>query len=280
VPKRRCAIVTDTTTDFPPQRAAELEVESARVVYVVDGEEIPIEFHLDAEAFTQKLVHRRQRVTTSGVNAEAWAQAYERALARAPQVLCLTMPRRISSTYTFAITAMELFEPGQVEVFDVHQIGLGEAALVIQAAEMAQQGASREDIRGWLSQAVGGSATYIGGPSAGTAAEIGRLAGEAGGEGYTLQRIGGDLWQTVGQFPNWAEAVDLALDRAWEDVGGGPALAVVAHVHAPEAARRLQEGILRRLPGSRVEVWGTRPTVSFFGGGPGAFSLGVCPLGK
>lgn len=282
----RTAIVTDTTTDFPPEVAERLGIEPGEVVYVVDGEAIPIAFDLDMTEFIHRVESRTMRVSTAGVNAEAFASAYERALRRAPEVLCVTMPKSISSTFVFAQTAAELFEPGEVAVFDSRQVGLGQAALVWLAAEWAQRGATRQDIEARLSELAPRTATYMAGGTFGVTDDIGRLHGGPTGEpgssaqkaGYAIQRVGDGEFRAYGRAETVDEAIRTLVDAASKDRGEGPVLAIVEHVDAPDDADRLAIAVRERFSGSRVEIWGARPTVTFFGGGRGSLGLGFCPL--
>jgi DegV family protein with EDD domain len=277
----RVALVTDSTIDVTAERAQELGLEIGRVTYVIDGEPILIELGMDALDFIARVDRRRQRASSAGVNAEDFARCYAAALERAPEVLCITMPRKISSTYTFALTAAELFDPGQVEVFDSHQVYLGQTALVIQAAQRAARGWSRQAVVEALSAAVGRSAGYIVGPSFGVLEDIGRLQGrQAGMEGsYSVQRIGDDAFRAVGAAPSLEAAVEAVVEGMARDVGDSPRLQVViSHAAAPRAEALLREAVARRWPDSPVESYADRPNIAFFGGGSGSFGIGFCPL--
>jgi DegV family protein with EDD domain len=276
------AIVTDSTIDLDAQRAAALGLEVGRVTYVIDGDPILIELGMDAPDFIARVDRRTARASSAGVNAEDFAACYRRALDRAPRVLCITMPRKISSTWTFALMAADLLEPGEVEVFDSHQVHLGEAALVIQAAEAAARGVSREELVAALDGAVGHSAGYIAGPSFGVLEDIGRLQGrQAAMTGaYSLQRVGDDAFRAFGAAPTALEAVAMMLDGVAADVPTGARLQVVISSagDASAAVAALRQGVDRRFPGSRVEVYGDRPNIAFFGGGSGSFAIGFCPV--
>lgn len=287
----RTALVTDTTTDFPVEVAARLGIETGEVVYILDRYPIPIRLDLDMEDFLRRVEGRTERVSTAGVNAEAFTAAYERALARAPEVLCVTMPKSISSTWVFAGVARDLFDPGQVEVFDSRQIGLGQAALVLLAAEWAQAGATRAEIVERLAARVPHTATYMAGLTFGITDEIGRLRGRAGDEtaegqgtaasqtaGYAIQRVGDGEFRAYERVADLEGAVRTLIAAAEKDRGNGPLCAIIEHVHAPQTAQRLAEAVQDRFPGSRVEIWDARPTVTFFGGGRGSFGFGFCPL--
>ena len=278
---QKVAVVTDSTVDLPAARAAELGLEIGRVTYVIDGEAFLIDLGMDAPAFIDRVDRRTQRASSAGVNADDFSKAYERALARAPEALCITMPRKISSTWTFALTAADLFDPGQVEVFDSHQVHLGETALVLEAAEHALRGIGRADLVAALGASVRHSATYIAGPSFGVLEDLGRLKGR--GEGmtgaYNIQRVGDDEFRAYATATSAADAVARMLEGMERDTPPGVALrAVITHVGAHDAEAALRAGVLSRRPGSRVESYEGRPNVAFFGGGTGAFALGFAPL--
>ena len=288
----RTALVTDTTTDFPVEVARRLSIETGEVVFVVDGNAIPIGLDLDMDDFLRRVESRTERVSTAGVNAEAFAGAYERALAHAPEVLCITMPKVLSSTWVFAGVARNLFEPGQVEVFDSRQVGLGQAVLVLLAAEWAQAGLARQEIVDRLTALVPRTVTYMVGQSYGVTTDIGRLHGNAGtGEDetqaaslesgqrvYAIQRVGDSEFRPHGRAAGLDQAVEMLVEGALKDCGDVPLCAIIEHVAAPDAATLIADVIGSRFPGSRIEIWGARPTVSFFGGGRGSFGVGLSPL--
>lgn len=280
---QKTAIVTDSTVDLADARAQALGLEVGRVTYVIDGEPTLISLAMDAPAFIARVDRRTQRASSAGVNADEFRQCFERALARAPEVLCITMPRKISSTWTFGVTAADLFEPGQVEMFDSHQVHLGEAALVVEAAGAALAGLARAEIAAALAESVQASATYIAGASFGVLEDIGRLKGRTAGMGdqYNVQRVGNDEFRAFATAGSGSEAVERMLDGVEADTPAGSALRVViTHVSADEPVRALTAGILARRPASRVEAYGGRPNVAFFGGGSGSFAIGFCPLLK
>lgn len=275
------AIVTDATVDLTMERMTELGIEYGPVTYVIDGHPWAISLDMDAPAFIRAVDQRTQRASSAGVNAEEFSRAYERALARAPEVLCITMPRKISSTWTFATTAADLFDPGQVEVFDTRQVNVGETALVVEAAVAAQRGVGRADLIQALGVSVRHSATYIAGRSFGVLEDIGRLKGkdETMHGQYSIQRVGDDEFRAFTTAESWQDAVERILDGIAKDTPEAAALRVViTHVGADPAVEALREGIVARRPGSLVESYDGRPSVAFFGGGTSSFAVGFAPL--
>lgn len=275
------AIVTDATIDLTRERGDEMGIEVGSVTYVIDGVSWSIHPDMDALAFIDSVDRRTQRASSAGVNAEEFTRCYEAALGRAPEVLCITMPRKISSTWTFAVTAADLFDPGQIEVFDSRQVHVGQTALVLEAARAARAGATRARIVAALGRAVEHSASYMAGASFGVLEDIGRLKGK--GEDmrgrYSIQRVGDNEFRAHATADSWQDAVACILDGIDHDTPpGAPLSAVISRIGVEPAEAALREGILARHPGSVVEVCTDRPNVAFFGGGSGSFAVGFSPV--
>lgn len=141
------AIISDTDTSLPESTLQEWGITQAPIT-IHFGEEV-----LDAcsEITDQGLVDRVNRegvlpttaAPSPGVFAEAYKAAFEKG---ADEIICLTVSAGLSATYQSAVSATELFPDARITVVDTESISLGQGFMVLEAARLAQAGASVDEI--------------------------------------------------------------------------------------------------------------------------------------
>ncbi len=143
----KIAIVTDTDCSLPLTLTDQLGVR-----------QVPINIHFGDEVFRTELdindVELFARIdregvlpTTSAPSPGQFAEAYQAAFDRgADEVICFTVSGEVSATYSAALNARDLFPDKPITVVDSRSLSLGQGFIVLQAAEMARSGRSREEI--------------------------------------------------------------------------------------------------------------------------------------
>ena len=136
-------IIIDSTTDTIPAVRSRCTVVPLSVRFgdkeYIDGVTI------DYVTFYEKLMESTELPTTSQPTPDAFAQAYETALAEHDEVLVLTLSSALSGTYQSAtIAAMDY--PGKVFVVDTRNVSIGAGILTELAMEMADQGKKAKEI--------------------------------------------------------------------------------------------------------------------------------------
>ncbi len=140
------AVVTDSTSDLPPELAEELGIEIIPAVIVIDGQE-----HLDGPELSRTDFYRRLPEmavppTTAAPASGAFEDLYRRLLAtRYDSVLSIHLAGQLSGILNAAHSAAQAVGP-QIHVHDSGQVTLGLGFQVIAAAEAARQGGSLEQI--------------------------------------------------------------------------------------------------------------------------------------
>lgn len=140
-------IVTDSTSDIPPEMAEEWGV---RVVpcYINFGDESLLDqVELSREAFYERLVSGPVHPTTAAPPPGLFAQAYQRALEGASAVVSIHPPDRLSALRQSAMRGWELVR-SQIPflALDAGQLSMGLGWIVIRAAQAAAAGASLEAV--------------------------------------------------------------------------------------------------------------------------------------
>lgn len=133
-------IVTDSTSDFTAQRAAELGVTL-----------LPLSVHFGDEAFrdgidiTQAEFYRRLAEvdtlpTTSQVNPDVFAQIFNDCLKQGDEVLCICLSSELSGTCQSALIAQEMVGRPGVAVVDSRTVTFALALLVETAVRLRDTG--------------------------------------------------------------------------------------------------------------------------------------------
>ncbi len=179
--RRRIGIVADSTCDLPDEL-----IDKHRIVVVpvqvVSGEHS----WLDRVEIASDEIYDRMRnsgtvFTTSQPAPGAFIRGFEDALAGADEAIGLFVGGKISGTVASAVRAVEAKQLSAVSIFDSRSASWGMGLLALKAAELAEEGWSREDIL----------------------AELGRIRDQSGG-----------LF-TVDIFDNLLRSGRVGRGRAW-----------------------------------------------------------------
>ena len=136
-------IIIDSTTDLPAHIRSKCAVVPLCVRFgdteYIDGVTI------DHKQFYEKLVESDQLPTTSQPTPDAFAQEYQKCVDAGQMAVVLTISSELSGTYQSAtIAAMDF--PGSVYVVDGRNVAIGTGILAQLAVQMAESGASAEEI--------------------------------------------------------------------------------------------------------------------------------------
>ena len=136
-------IIIDSTADTTPSVREKCAIVPMCVRFgdreYVDGVTIT------HKEFYEKLIESDELPTTSQPTPDAFAQEYQKAADAGRKCVVLTVSSQLSGTYQSAtIAAMDF--PGMVYVIDTKTVAIGEGILAQLAVELAQQGASAEQI--------------------------------------------------------------------------------------------------------------------------------------
>ncbi|MDI3316626.1 MAG: DegV family protein [Bacillota bacterium] len=287
-------IVVDSSSDLPRTALEERGMESAPIVVILDGQEVEVGPELEVARFARRLAATPlERVSTSGVNVEAWSAAVERLRRQgAGAVLLLALASRLSVTHRSALAAAELAEPFPVRVVDAGTASCGLAALALGAARWAAAGASLERLERWTAEATGRTRTVVASTETRLLRHIGRLdAGEGEGRGgdpekarYVLLEIGQRI-RPVGVARDEAEAAERMVELlrpSWVEGAPEPGgwQLVAAHAGNRPAADRL-ERLLDREPGlaGRSDLFRIdgAPILALLSRSLDGFGLGLAP---
>ncbi len=142
-------IMTDNAANLPPELREQYNIREICLTYTVDGRLVDGSTPLDGHDFYEAL-RRGAEVKTSMISPAAAREAIEPALAAGDDVLFLGISGGVSGTcWGVGLVAQELAAeyPGRrVQVLDTRGASLGEGLVVLEAAQLAQQGADMDAI--------------------------------------------------------------------------------------------------------------------------------------
>jgi DegV family protein with EDD domain len=141
-------IVTDSTSDIPPQLAAQLGI-CVVPLHVHFGNEVYRDgVDLSSEEFYKRLVVSKRLPTTSTVSPIDFAQVCDVLADQTDEILAILISSKLSATYDVAVQGRDLMKAKncRVEVLDSQLICMALGLMVIAAAKEAQKGATLDQV--------------------------------------------------------------------------------------------------------------------------------------
>jgi len=248
------AIVTDTDASLPADLADRYHIRQVPIAVHFGTQTFMSGVDIDDTSLFERVDREGELPTTSapapGDFLEAFQDAFEQG---ADQVICFCVSSEVSGTYDAARTARDLLLERDITAVDTRSISMGQGFMVLEAAEAAREGASRDQI---IERAldVGGRATLFAALSTlkylAMSGRVGHLtAGMANllsikpiltlqdGELQMLERV-----RT--QKKAWSRVIELTEDA----LDSGAERMAIVHVDALPEARQFEERLRARLP--------------------------------
>jgi DegV family protein with EDD domain len=148
-------IVTDSSSDVPPEVAQELDI-TVIPLYIHFGDETYRDgIDISADEFYEKLAHSHIFPKTSTPSPGDFASIYEHLAAETDSILSIHLSPRYSSAINSAVVARDYVPEGcRVEVIDSKSVSMGCGLVVMAAAREARDGASLEQVMRTVDKAI------------------------------------------------------------------------------------------------------------------------------
>ncbi len=255
----RVAIVTDSTADITAQEAAELRI-TVVPLQVLFGERMFRDgVDIKASDFYPMMAVHSDLPTTSQPSAGTFAEIFEQLLEECDQVIGLFISSGLSGTVRSAETARDMVG-GAITVVDTGLVAYALGIVVLEAAAMARNGATAEDILARVSFMQERVHAYFIVDSLDHLRRGGRLGGASAVIGTMLQ-IKPVLMlrdKTIGVYEKvrtQKRALETIADRFVMDVQGKKrVVAGVIHSTVPEQAEGFKERLQTRVPQAEWRV--------------------------
>jgi DegV family protein with EDD domain len=141
------AIMTDTDSSLPEALTKKHNIRQVPIGIHFNEDIFEAVFDIDDAQLFERIDKEGKLPTTSAPSAGNWAKAYEDAFeAGADEVICFCVSAAVSGTYASALAAVDMVPGRQITVIDTQSLAIGQGFMVLKAAELAEAGASRDEI--------------------------------------------------------------------------------------------------------------------------------------
>ncbi len=277
------AIVTDSTSDLDPQRAASLGITVVPLFVVFGDRSYRDNVDLTRRQFFELLETESALPTTSQPTARMFEEAFAPLVEAGHDILCITISSYLSGTINSARTAAQNFPGAKIEIYDSQSAAGGLGMMVLRAQEVVAAGGSWDEVIAALDRERATQRLYACFADLSHLQRTGRI-GKAQAVLGTLMKIVPVIALKDGQVVaeaqvrTFARAQATMLDLAWAAVSD-PAKArfLVMHTNAPQLAQDALEKLRVRLDGVQprmLEILEAGPVIATHGG-PGAVGIFV-----
>ncbi len=279
---RRVRLITDSSACLPPHEIERHEISIVPTVLVWNGEELRDGVDITNEAFWKRLATDPNLPTTSATSPRAYAAEFAKAREAGLDVLCATIPRRISAmTEVAEMAARDFTGPPYVRVIQTGAATMAHGFPVLLGARAASAGADLDTVERTVLQAADDS---------GIVALLGSLdyLARGGRVPWVVARVADALPSTPifgmrhgrirfrAAFGSRARALRAMVKQVRRASRDASYLGVaVHHAAAVDEAHRLAERIRREMAPDDLYVTGFTPVMGAHVG-PDLVGLAYC----
>lgn len=280
------AIVTDSTSDIEPQRAAALGMEIVPLFVIWGDKSYRDYIDLSRPQFYEKLAREPTLPITSQPTSGMFEEAFKKRLDRGEEVLCITLSSKVSGTINAATAAASRFHDAPITIFDSQSVAGGLGMMVLNAHDLARTGASVAEIVRVIESERESQRLFACLPDLSHIVRTGRI-GKAQAAIGTLMKIVPVLTLRDGavaaeaQVRTFARAQETMLDLTMRGIDDPrTARFLVMHTNAPDLAASVLAKIRARLQGvepALLDILEAGPVIAVHGGSGavGIFSSNV-----
>ncbi len=276
------AIVTDTTACVPPEMAAQYNIETVPVDFIVGDKVYRDGVDMTPTEFYERLRKAEKLPTTSGSLPEPFLEAYRRASARASQILCITPPSKLSGMFNSARLAREMARtalPGvAIELVDCSTAAAGQGLVVLAAAREAALGKDLAEVAAKARSVMERVYLFATLDTLDYLVKGGRVPRAAGLASSLLQIkpiftvTGGEAMPVVNVRTMNGATNRILKIMAQKVVRGQPLHAAIMHAAALDRAKALRDEIARRFAPTELFITEFTPVMGVHTG-PGVIGV-------
>jgi DegV family protein with EDD domain len=277
------AIVTDSTSDIEPSRAAEIGVDVVPL-FVLFGERSYRDYlDLSRAEFYERLATEKTLPTTSQPTSAMFEEVFAKHVAAGDEIICLVISAALSGTINAAQAAAGRFPDAKITVVDSQSAAGGLGLQVLHAAELAKNGASAQEIISAVEAERVSQRLYAALPDLSHVVRTGRI-GRARAALGTLMKIvpvislKDGVVEAAAQVRTFARAQETIVEMTMQNISD-PATArlMVMHTKAPAIAESVAERLRARLgtPPAFMQLLEAGPVIATHAGAGavGVFSV-------
>ncbi len=269
-------IVADSTCNLSDEDVARYGIQIVPLVIHFGTNTFLEGVTIDRDLFYHKIEVEEIMPTTSQPAPGQFADAY-RPLVSDP-ILCLTITSKHSGTYQSAMLAADMVPGADVVVFDTLSITMGTGFMVLEAAQMAEAGHSREEILARLEQ-IRARMHVVFTPDTlkylQMSGRVGKLSGVLGSmlNLRPIIVIEDGLLEAKEKVRTRGRSLDRLVELMAEQVGtAAPARLAVIHARTPQEAQHLAARLSDTFQCDEVRLVDLVPALAVHGG-PGIIGI-------
>lgn len=275
------AIITDSTSDIEPARAAELGIDVVPL-FVLWGDRSYRDYvDLTRRQFYEKFTAETVLPTTSQPTAKMFEDAFAPHAAKGDEIICITVSAKLSGTINAARTAAQALPQARITVVDSQSVAGGLGMQALHARELANAGSSAAEILTALEGERRTQRLYACIPDLSHVVRTGRI-GKARAVIGSLMKIvpvislkDGEV-VAVAQVRTFSRALETMLQLATQSITDpNDARFLVMHTNAPDLARDVLERLQSQLGNAKpklLSILEAGPVIATHGG-PGAVGI-------
>lgn len=270
-------IVTDSTVDLPEEILNKYGIGVVPLSVTVNGNTFLDGAELNPAEFIKMMKISDELPKTSQPSAGAFLHLYDQLGADGYEVISIHMTEKMSGTVRSAETAAEMTQT-RVTVIDSQFISKALSFQVKEAAVMAKEGRSREDILERLEKIRSNTRLYIMVDTLDNLVKGGRIGKGKAFLGSLLNikpiaSLEGAEYHPITKVRSYTQVIKFFVNQFAEDVAEKSILGVgIAHAEAKELALKMKESIINRTGFNEIEIGYTSSIVCTHAG-PGALAL-------
>lgn len=142
----KIGIVTDSTSDLPPELVSKYDIEVIPLHVLMDNQHYQDGVDLTATQFYQKLKTSGPLPTTSQPSPGAFVECYRALLQKVDAILSIHLTEALSGTVRTAQMAREILPEANIQVIDSHSTSMGLGSLVLEAAQAVKRGMKLDEV--------------------------------------------------------------------------------------------------------------------------------------
>ncbi|WP_269671153.1 DegV family protein [Metabacillus litoralis] len=267
-------IVTDSTIDMSKELIEEYDITVVPLSITIDDKHFTDGVDITPDVFIKMMNQSKELPKSSQPPAGEFLKVYDELSKDGSSIISIHMTKGLSGTVQSAQSAAQMSE-ANVTVLDSMFISKALGFQVLEAAKMAKEGSSKEQILHRIAEIHDHTRLYLSVDTLENLVKGGRIGRGKALIGSLLNikpiaKLQDGLYTPVGKVRSQSQAVKYLAKQFAEDVKGKTVKAVgIAHADAHDFAQKLKQAVLEISPNCMVDVSFTTPVVSTHTG-PGA----------
>ncbi|MGD6815864.1 DegV family protein [Metabacillus sp. 113a] len=274
---KKIVIVTDSTTDLDQSLIDKHHIEVIPLTIHIDGETYTDGVDITPEIFMKKMAKSSELPKSSQPAVGKFVETYQGLLQKADQIISIHLTSGMSGTFQTAESAAEM-AGGDITVIDSQFISKALGFQVLEAAKMAENGFSKEEILNRIQQIKEVTKLFVTVDTLDNLVKGGRIGRGKAMIGSLLNikpiaSLQDGVYTPVAKVRSHSQIVKYLAKQFADDVKGKTAKAIgIAHADASELAHNLKDALLQVRPDLPIDISFTTPVVSTHTG-PGAIGF-------